>query len=455
MNDLRNMIRVASAARQQTISPADLARAEAILHWQAETLAQAKQAYLPTQPAIQAMVDYLSCGTGDAIARMYSNQMMTQFAQLAKPVGLVPAFSTSDEWLLAMNYVIQRAPEFTADKIEQFFFPMSSLFVFYMFTPAGASLFRVKAFNVLLGEVLNSWCQFLSSGLSVAVLNPNQEVPATQGWLSPAAQDQFCLEQCENYRYLDDPKEPYWGFKSFNDFFHREWNLKTYRPLAGEGDESVVVAANDGTVYRISNDVDACAAFWTKGQEYSLVDMLDGSPSTGDFVGGDVLQSFLDGSDYHRWHAPISGTVIEARIISGLTFSELLSEGLDLSAGTDSQGYQAMVNTRGLVIIDSPEMGKVAVLPTGITEISSITLLVEVGQKVTKGEELGYFSYGGSTLVLAFEKGLISAFVAQEPPADAVESNADSAADCKTSNNCSAQDGCLMVGSQIAVANIR
>ncbi len=141
--------------------------------------------------------------------------------------------------------------------------------------------------------------------------------------------------------------------------------------------------------------------------------MLDGSPYTESFIGGDVLRSFLSGSDYHRWHAPIAGKVLEARVIAGLMFNELLSEGLDISAGTESQGYEAMVSTRGLVVIENPAIGKVAVVPIGITEISSVTLAVKPGDEVAKGAEIGWFSYGGSSLALVFGKGMVKRFTAR------------------------------------------
>jgi phosphatidylserine decarboxylase len=129
-------------------------------------------------------------------------------------------------------------------------------------------------------------------------------------------------------------------------------------------------------------------------------------------VGGDVLQSFLSGADYHRWRSPISGTVREARVVDGLMFSDAESAGKDTTAGTYSQGYEASVNTRGLVFIESPveTIGMVCVIPIGITEISSVTIKVREGDQVEKGDELGWFSYGGSTLALVFQKGAIKRF---------------------------------------------
>lgn len=129
------------------------------------------------------------------------------------------------------------------------------------------------------------------------------------------------------------------------------------------------------------------------------------------------MQAFLSGANYHRWHAPIAGVVREARVVPGLMFSELHALGFDPDSGTLSQGYESAVNTRGIVIIESDDatIGLVAVVPIGITEISSIRVGVAIGQRVEKGQELGVFSYGGSTLCVLFQPGAVRQFTVQAP----------------------------------------
>lgn len=140
------------------------------------------------------------------------------------------------------------------------------------------------------------------------------------------------------------------------------------------------------------------------------------------FEGGSVLQSFLDGNSYHRFHAPIAGTIIKISVIEGLMFSNAESVGEDLTAGTYSQGYMTCVNTRGLVFIESDEplLGTVCLMAVGISEISSISLPVEVGPRVRKGEEIGYFSYGGSSVCLIFQSGVVKEFTVDVSNAGAV-----------------------------------
>ncbi len=68
----------------------------------------------------------------------------------------------------------------------------------------------------------------------------------------------------------------------------------------------------------------------------------------------------------------------------------------------DGTGYQ-FTQDRGLIIIESP-VGLVAVLPIGMAQVSSVNLTAQVGATLAKGEEFGYFAFGGSDIVVMFEK---------------------------------------------------
>jgi phosphatidylserine decarboxylase len=59
-----------------------------------------------------------------------------------------------------------------------------------------------------------------------------------------------------------------------------------------------------------------------------------------------------------------------------------------------------------LIVIDSP-LGLVAVLPIGMAQVSSVNLSVEAGTELCKGEEFGFFSFGGSDIVMLFEAGAV------------------------------------------------
>jgi phosphatidylserine decarboxylase len=71
---------------------------------------------------------------------------------------------------------------------------------------------------------------------------------------------------------------------------------------------------------------------------------------------------------------------------------------------------------RGLVIIDSPTVGPVAVVPVGMTLISSIALEPEVGAELRNGDELGYFQFGGSDIVMLFPEDRVLAIAHARAP---------------------------------------
>lgn len=289
---------------------------------------------------------------------------------------------------------------------------MSTLFVYMMYTQFGWDVFRNPAFNTALRKVLQDWYAYLDSAASGAYLN--SELPS--GWLSQPAREELKL-----YEFEVDPVP-----SSFNAFFHRQ--IKPgLRPIARPQDPGVIVSANDGTVLRWAQVMSERDDHMLKGQPYSLKDMLAGR-HVERFVGGHVFQTFLSGASYHRWCAPIDGTVVDdPTIIPGMMFSELRSAGWDPTAGTYSQGYEAAVNTRGLLFLESDhrtaagEKLLVCVMPIGITEISSVSFVnkdskaLKKGDKVSKGDELGRFSYGGSSMCLLFGRGVVKRFV---PPAN-------------------------------------
>ncbi len=379
------------------------------------------------KPSVAAMAALIG---RDGVVRMYVEEMISQQACLRDPQGNpIPPSSVINsvgDMLAKLNHIVSYAPWYS----DPSHFPMSALFVYVMMTPAGESLFRNAAFNESLRGVLAEWCRFLDSRKSLDVITTST-AKGKVGWLSPEAYSGMKLWEF----LIPSFEDRHWGFQSYNDYFHREilakvtpdqkpptqpyqriWAEHTGigdvpRPLAGPGDPRVVVSANDGQVWKIADKVKAEDKFWLKGQPYSLVNMLHGH-HVERFVGGRVFQSFLSGANYHRWRSPIDGVVRRAEVVNGLMFSDAESAGWDSSAGTDSQGYEASVNTRGLVFVESPveSIGMVCVIPIGITEISSVTITVKERQKVKKGDELGYFSYGGSTLALVFQPGAIQRF---------------------------------------------
>jgi phosphatidylserine decarboxylase len=193
------------------------------------------------------------------------------------------------------------------------------------------------------------------------------------------------------------------GWLTFNQFFARQVRPGK-RPVDGLRDDSVIVSPAD-SVFQGHWAIKGDSKITTKGLTWSVIELLDGSPYQDKFNGGVFTHSFLNVNDYHRYHVPVGGVVKEVRKIPGKVTMDVIKKP-DGSLGiVDGTGYQ-FTQDRGLIVIDSP-LGLVAVLPIGMAQVSSVTLTAEVGAALSKGEEFGFFSFGGSDIVTLFEAGKV------------------------------------------------
>jgi phosphatidylserine decarboxylase precursor len=201
------------------------------------------------------------------------------------------------------------------------------------------------------------------------------------------------------------------GWRNFNQFFAREVKPGK-RPIAGRCDERIIVSPADSVflgVWPVADD----ATIEAKGVRYSIPALLDGSPYADAFRGGVFTHAFLNVNDYHRFHTPVAGRVLESRVILGKMVLEV-----DRRADTDALepldpvGYQ-FTQARGLLVLESDHAGLVAVLPIGMAQVSSVTITPDVGTELTKGEEFGFFQFGGSDIIMIFQPNRIR-FTAEE-----------------------------------------
>lgn len=193
------------------------------------------------------------------------------------------------------------------------------------------------------------------------------------------------------------------GWLTFNQFFARQVRPGK-RPLAGLCDNTVVISPAD-SVFMGQWPIDELSTIRVKGLKWSVLNLLEGSPHQDRFRGGVFTHSFLNVNDYHRFHVPVGGKILEARKIPGDVRMDVVRTANGTLDVVDGTGFQ-FTQDRGLVVIDSP-VGLVAVLPIGMAQVSSVTLTAETGARLFKGEEFGYFAFGGSDMVLLFEAGRV------------------------------------------------
>ena len=209
---------------------------------------------------------------------------------------------------------------------------------------------------------------------------------------------------------------------TFNEWFSRHLIDPSVRPIA----DSTVVAPADSKpqgiwpVDETGNLVQQEGVSIKSANFTSLPQLIGPDSAYADaFNGGTVTHTFLDVNDYHRYHFPVSGTVVELRKIpavngaGGITVWDPAQKKSILEDAIP--GWQ-MIETRDCVIIDTEEYGLVAVLPIGMSQICSCNWEegLAVGSKVKKGDPMGYFLFGGSDIVMVFQSGVDVDFLCEK-----------------------------------------
>ena len=355
---------------------------------------------LPLVRPVQALYD---CIMDQPLYRMHLTQAINQ----AHAAGYRLGYSDIDGLMRRINMVMHYAPPFSTTELVGC--PLNALLDWPMCMPSGFAFFQFPEINAKFRDVLAYWSNFLSGPHSRHYLTTENP----KGWFSSNAAQKVDMSE-----YLCDPALPHWGFGSWNDFFTRLFK-PGQRPVAAPNDPLVVNSACESTPYALQHEVRFSDHFWIKAQPYSLADMFtrDRHDLAAYFTGGTVYQAFLSAYNYHRWHAPVAGTVVDAYLVPGTYYADAPAEGLDPAGPNNSQGFLSAVATRAVMVIDTghPVLGKVACIFIGMAEISSCVFSVKIGQQLAKGDELGYFQYGGSTHCLIFGPEVQLNFLPPQP----------------------------------------
>ncbi len=185
-------------------------------------------------------------------------------------------------------------------------------------------------------------------------------------------------------------------FRSFNDFFIRELK-KEARPIAPGNDLAVIPA--DGRYY-FYQDIAKCDGFIVKGQKFDPVELLGDSTLAQEYAEGAMVMARLCPSDYHRFHFPCRCVPEKAQLINGSLYSVN-----PLAVKQNIKIYSQ--NKRKLTKLTATPFGTILYLEIGATNVGSIQETYTLGKTYQKGDEKGYFEFGGSALILLFRKGII------------------------------------------------
>lgn len=185
-------------------------------------------------------------------------------------------------------------------------------------------------------------------------------------------------------------------FKNFNDFFARTLTPEA-RPI--DFSENILVSPGDGRLSAFEN-IDLDKIVQIKGFTYSLKELIDDPEVAKEFEGGTCLILRLCPTDYHRFHFVDNGTCGETKKISGFYYSVN-----PIALNNISELF--CKNKREWCLFNSDNFGEILHVEVGATCVGTILQTYTPGKRVTKGEEKGYFKFGGSTTILFFKKDMV------------------------------------------------
>ena len=184
------------------------------------------------------------------------------------------------------------------------------------------------------------------------------------------------------------------NFHTFNDFFIRKLKPEA-RPV--DTDRLTVVSPADGKVLVRSNL--SGQDFIIKGVKFNLNGFIQNDSLARTYEEGSILLFRLCPADYHRFHFPVSGKIIKTKKIDGDYYS------VSPLAIKKRVGIFCS-NKREWTLIKTKRFGNVLMSEIGATMVGSIVQTYD-GDTAVKGTEKGYFKFGGSSIVLLFQKGRI------------------------------------------------
>ncbi|GAB6181210.1 phosphatidylserine decarboxylase [Desulfotomaculum defluvii] len=185
-------------------------------------------------------------------------------------------------------------------------------------------------------------------------------------------------------------------FESFNDFFTRKLTSEV-RPI--DSALGSLISPGDGKLVAYEN-IDLSKLVQIKGFTYSLHNLIGDPSKVTQFSEGICLILRLSPTDCHRFHFIDNGICEETKKIKGVYYSV---NPIALKAVTEL----FCKNKREWSIFHSDNFGDVLCIEVGATCVGSIIQSYAPGKRVKKGDEKGYFKFGGSTTILFFEKGKV------------------------------------------------
>ncbi|KAL7629835.1 hypothetical protein AAE478_001358 [Parahypoxylon ruwenzoriense] len=190
-------------------------------------------------------------------------------------------------------------------------------------------------------------------------------------------------------------------YQTFGDFFVRAHRPGS-RPICDPDDPSRAIVVADSRVVAYESVVET-KRLWIKGTDFTITNLVMDTQLGAQFADAAVASFRLSPQDYHRYHAPVAGSVKEFHSMPGDYYQV---DPIALRSGVNI----LTSNARCYIVIETEHFGDVLFVAIGATDVGTVRInekFQKAGTKVKKGDEIGYFQFGGSSIIVAFQKGAV------------------------------------------------
>jgi len=215
-----------------------------------------------------------------------------------------------------------------------------------------------------------------------------QQLAITKGQIAPFVA-RYKIDVSEFEKPIDQ-------YSSFNAFF-----IRKLKPEARyiTPDKSTAIIPADGR-YLVYQNIDLCDGFVVKGKKFSLTHLLDDPKLAKKYEKGSLVIARLCPTDYHRFHFPCDCIPGPSRLIQGFLYS--------VNPISIKQKIERLTeNKRTVTELKTDQFSTLLYVEVGAMCVGSIHQTYTPSQSYEKGREKGYFSFGGSTIILLFEPNQI------------------------------------------------
>ncbi|TKY89338.1 hypothetical protein EX895_001869 [Sporisorium graminicola] len=240
-------------------------------------------------------------------------------------------------------------------------------------------------------------------GARVKKMLKNMSVKQGVKFDSPASAREIATFIAFHNLNVDEIAEPVESFRTFNEFFYRKLKADA-RPNEEPDNPRRLVSGADCRMMAFET-VDEATRVWIKGRDFSVARLLGDAASSvtnlESYTNGGALAIFrLAPQDYHRFHCPADAVMGKCTWVTGQYYTV---NPMAIRSAIDVYGE----NIRVVVPFHSEHFGTFYAVCIGAMMVGSTVLTVKEGERVKRGQEFGYFKFGGSTIVLVFEKGRV------------------------------------------------